>query len=95
MDLLFGRTRFLFNRCVGHFLKPANLKCFLQESYNFTNLQKFIQLFPASALSRMLKGYFKYVSIPILDEDNPDPDREEDPFDMMLVGLNLILGFLC
>jgi hypothetical protein len=68
----------------------------LQELYNFTNLQKFVTLFPVSALSKMLRGYFNYMSVPISDEDDPDPDREEDPFDAMLVSylLGQILGSL-
>lgn len=62
------------------------------EEYNVSELQRFITLFPIAALSKMLKAYFKYMSIPILGEDGSGSDDEEahdddgDPYDAMLVN---------
>jgi len=58
-----------------------------------------MQLFPTAPLTAFLRGYFKYMSLPISEDEQdagpepaPDPD---DPFDIMLVCLySLPLGLL-
>jgi hypothetical protein len=56
-------------------------------------LRTFIGLFPSSPLSQILKGYFSYANIPIIDEDEHDSSNDgskvdensHDSVDMMLV----------
>ncbi|KAF5386053.1 hypothetical protein D9615_002427 [Tricholomella constricta] len=60
--------------------------------YDHRIVGQFIHLFPSSPASSLLKGYFTYMNIPILEDDNEDEveapqkltEAEEDPFDTIL-----------
>ncbi|OBZ66566.1 Superkiller protein 3 [Grifola frondosa] len=51
------------------------------EGYDFNILRQYIQLFPSSPLTRLLIGYFGYMSIPLSREDNESPDQDENEED--------------
>ncbi|KAG5653623.1 hypothetical protein H0H81_011849 [Sphagnurus paluster] len=62
--------------------------CETVAGYDHRIVRQFIELFPDSQTSSLLKGYFNYMKIQVGDEDNDDDDDEQgqgqDPFDMIL-----------
>jgi hypothetical protein len=55
-----------------------------------------MDLFPSLPLMSLLKAYFLYMNIPLVEENddetpNPPVEQTDDPFDTMLVGIHRIL----
>lgn len=74
------------------------------EGYNLDSLRRFMHLFPQSALTPAINGYFLYHNIPLGNEeeksegDEEDEKQEEaedetDPFDVVLVCIPVSATF--
>lgn len=70
------------------------LKLTTQEGYDFDLLTQFVQLFPSSALTSLISGYFAYTGMQIGKDEKDDLDTgdsvvtldREVGFEMILVG---------
>ena len=82
----------------------CSIVCLLQafdhiaEDYDFDTLRQFIHLFPLSPLAQLLRAYFKYMSVPLQEDEDEGaaPADEEDvmdQLDIMTVG-ELLLPIL-
>ncbi|KAF8170200.1 superkiller protein 3 SKI3 [Mycena galopus ATCC 62051] len=65
--------------------------CIDGETYDLPLLRQFIELFPSLPLTSLLKAYFLYMDIPLVEVDeeekdtpNPPVEQSGDPFDTML-----------
>lgn len=51
------------------------------DGYGLDNLRQYVQLFRNTHLARLLKGYFMYIGVPIIEEDQdeqlPDPQSDD------------------
>ncbi|KZT68315.1 TPR-like protein [Daedalea quercina L-15889] len=47
------------------------------EQYDFAILRQFVQLFPGTARTSLIKGYFGYAGIPLTDGDDVDDDEKD------------------
>ncbi|KAF9007975.1 hypothetical protein BDQ17DRAFT_1275914 [Cyathus striatus] len=73
-----------------HFLESQDHENIADYGYN--NLRQFIELFPESSISLLLKGYLNYIGVPLLEcedgqekqENNPREEHVEDPLDVVL-----------
>ncbi|CDO72766.1 hypothetical protein BN946_scf184994.g19 [Trametes cinnabarina] len=60
------------------------------EDYDYATLRQFIQLFPSSALAKLLKAYFEYYAIPLNEEEEREKDViEPEPLDADYPGIIL------
>ncbi|KAF7375997.1 Antiviral protein [Mycena sanguinolenta] len=66
------------------------LDCIDGETYNLPLLRQFMELFPSLPLTSLLKAYFLYMDIPLVEVDDEDDtpsapvEQTGDPFDTML-----------
>jgi len=67
------------------------------EDYSLSSLRQFMNLFPLLPLTSLLKGYFTYMDIPIVDRREDDSGSEsdievfnDDPFDTILNAHSMI-----
>ncbi|KZO90759.1 TPR-like protein [Calocera viscosa TUFC12733] len=58
------------------------------EGYDWGLMRRFRAVFPQSGLGRVVKGYFKYMGIPLLEEEEEEEQgeegEEEDGYDLLL-----------
>ncbi|KAG6829553.1 hypothetical protein H0H92_004222 [Tricholoma furcatifolium] len=72
------------------------LDCETVAGYDHTFIRQFIEQFPLSPASSLLRGYFLYMNIPLRDTDAEDDDEpvvkveDEDAFDIILNAFTAI-----